>query len=184
MKATEFSQLLQNCQKQHADSQKQLYRQFYNYGMTICSRYARDREEAKEIFNDAFFKVFTKLDMYTPGQSFKAWLNRIIVNTAIDHYRKNQSQIPTVDLVHAQYMETPSTILENLSAKEILALVQHLPPSYRLVFNLHVVEGYSHPEIAQKLDISVGASKSNLAKARSKLKALLYKVHQKSNRYG
>ncbi len=152
--------------------------------MTICSRYASHREEAKEILNDAFFKVFTKLDKYQGDQSFKSWLNRILVNTAIDHYRKRRHDEQTIDLVHASHLRTEESPLEQLSAKELLALVQQLPPSYRMVFNLHVVEGYSHPEIAEKLGISKGTSKSNLSKARLKLQSLFLKMESKNNRYG
>ena len=184
MSTAELYNLIEACKKQDPSSQKRLYQHFYNYGMTVCSRYARDREEAKEIFNDGFYKIFSKIDQYDPGHSFKAWLNKIMVNTAIDHYRKHKTKPQLVDIVHAQHYESDSLALENISAKEILNLVQLLAPSYRMVFVLHVVEGYNHPEIADQLGISVGTSKSNLAKARTKLKAMLYKLDKKTNRYG
>jgi len=179
-----LQQLIQSCKNQDASGQKQLYRHFYSYGMTICSRYARNREEAKEIMNDGFVKIFTKLDKYTPSLSFKAWVNKIFVNTAIDHYRKNKKEPITVDLIHAQYKETNATILEELSARDLLSLVQKLPPSYRIAFNLFVVEGFSHEEIATKLNINKGTSKSNLAKARMKLKAMLQSTGVIKNKYG
>lgn len=184
MNEKELQQIIESCRKQDSDSQKRLYKHFYNYGMTICSRYARNREEAKEIFNDGFFKIFTKLQQYNPDHSFKAWLNRIMVNTAIDHYRKNQTKPQLVDIVHAQHYETRAIAIENISEREILDLVQQLAPSYRMVFTLHVVEGFKHPEIAEKLGITVGTSKSNLAKARTKLKAMLINLEKKTNRYG
>ncbi len=176
--------LIKACKRNDSQSQKALYRHFYNYGMTICSRYARNREEAKEIMNDGFIKVFTKLDQYNLSHSFKAWLNRIMVNTSIDHYRKYQSQPRTVDLIHAQHIESSQNVLENLSSKDILNLVQLLSPSYRMVFNLYVVEGFKHHEIAEKLGISTGTSKSNLAKARLKLKLMIHTLEEKKSKYG
>lgn len=184
MTKEELNELIEACKQRHLYSQKKLYQHFYSYGMTVCMRYARDREEAKEIFNDGFLKVFAKLNQYTPSLSFKAWINRILVNTAIDHYRKYQNKPRTVDIVHAQHFEASSSVLEDLSAQDVLKLVQQLSPAYRVVFSLYVVEGYKHHEIAKKLGISEGTSKSNLAKAKAKLKAMLYKRNEKTNRYG
>lgn len=179
-----LEQLIKACKRKDPESQEALYRHFYNYGMTICSRYARNREEAKEIMNDGFVKVLTKLDQYSFSLSFKAWLSRIMVNTAIDHYRKYQSTPRTVDLIHAKHIETELDVLAELSAKDILALVQKLSPAYRIAFNLFVVEGYKHEEIAKKLGISAGTSKSNLAKARLKLKAMIKVLEDKKTKYG
>ncbi|RMG80303.1 MAG: RNA polymerase sigma factor [Bacteroidetes bacterium] len=169
----QLATLIKACRKQDRASQRELYRHFYNYGMTVCMRYAGTREEAKEILNDAFVKVFLKIDRYSPELSFKGWLNKILVNTAIDHFRKYQNVPQTVDLVHAQHYELEAEAIQNLSVEAILDLVKKLPPAYRVVFNLHAVEGFSHPEIAEKLGISVGASKSNLAKARLRLKSMM-----------
>lgn len=179
-----LTELIKACKKKDPQSQKTLYRHFYNYAMTICSRYARNREEAKEIMNDGFVKIFTKLDHYNFSLSFKAWLNRIMVNTSIDHYRKYQSAPRTVDLVYAQHVETDFSVIQKLSAADILKLVQRLSPSYRIAFNLFVIEGYKHDEIAKKLGISSGTSKSNLAKARLKLKMMIQALEDKKSKYG
>jgi len=184
MTDSELQQLILACRKNDPASQKKLYRHFYNYGMTICSRYAQNREEASEILNDGFVKIFTKMDKYSDHLSFKGWLSRVMVNTAIDAYRKKQSNPLTVDLVHAQHLQTSATALEDMSAKELLKMVQSLPPSYRMAFSLHAIEGFSHAEIGQKLGISIGTSKSNLAKARVKLQALIYSVNEKKSKYG
>ena len=184
MTQEELNDLIKACKKNHLKSQKELYRHFYSYGLTICMRYARDREEAREILNDGFLKVFSKINQYTEGLSFKAWVNRILVNTAIDHFRKYQNSPKTVDIIHAQHFETSATIVQDLNAKDLLKLVQKLPPSYRIVFSLYVVEGYKHHEIATKLGISEGTSKSNLAKAKAKLKAMMIRMNEKANRYG
>ena len=184
MTKSELQQLILACRKNDLSSQKQIYRHFYNYGMTICFRYAQHSEEAREILNDGFVKALTKLDQYTPTLSFKAWLNKILVNTAIDHYRKKQSSPQTVDLIYAQHIETSAGILDELSTQDILKMVQQLSPAYRMVFSLYVVEGFKHKEIAQKLGISVGTSKSNLAKARIKLKAMMQLLDEKKSKYG
>ncbi len=152
--------------------------------MTVCSRYSKDEEEAKEIMNDAFVKVFTKLEKYNNTLSFKAWINKILVNTAIDYFRKNQTVPQTVDLIHAQFVETSEGIVDELSAKELLKLVQKLSPAYRMVFSLYVIEGFKHAEIAQQLEISPGTSKSNLAKARMKLRTLIHSLGDKKSKYG
>lgn len=184
MSEKDLLKIIESCRRQDPASQKRLYQHFYNYGMTVCARYAQNREEAKEIFNDGFYKIFTKIHQYNPEYSFKGWLSRIMVNTAIDHYRKNQTKPQLVDIVHAQHYETQSIAVDNISKKEILQLVQTLAPSYRMVFILHAVEGYKHPEIAERLGITIGTSKSNLAKARTKLKAMLISLEKKSNKYG
>lgn len=184
MPQKELAYHIKKCRTFDPVSQKWIYRHFYNYTMTICSRYAQNREEAKEIMNDGFLKVFTKIDKYKDTLSFKAWINKIMVNTAIDHYRKNQRVPPTVDLVHAQFVEQGHGVLEELSLKDLLKLIQRLSPSYRMVFNLFIIEGFKHEEIAQRLGISVGTSKSNLAKARIKLKALLHSLDDKKSKYG
>ena len=185
MNQPQLQALINACRQNDRQCQEQLYRKFFNYGMTICSRYAQNEEEAREMLNDGFIKVFSRLEQYSDNRSFKGWLNRILVNTAIDYYRKRKHDPQVVELVHAQhYSSVGANALEQIGEKEILALVQKLPPSYRIVFSLHVVEGYSHPEIAEKLGISVGTSKSNLAKARTKLKAMLYKIEEKRNKYG
>jgi len=165
--------IINKCRQHDRDSQRLLYRHFYNYGMTICLRYAAHREEAKEILNDAFVKVFSKLNLYSGELSFKSWLGKILVNTAIDHYRKHQSKPQIVDLEYAENHEVADEALQNLSVQEVFKMVNQLSPAYRMVFNLYVVEGYKHHEIAEKLGISTGASKSNLAKAKMRLRQMI-----------
>ena len=153
---------------------------FYNYAMSICLRYSKDREEAVEIVNDGFVKMFTKLDRYKDNTSFKAWLRRILINASIDYYRKNEKHYHNVDISYAKYEYITEDALSKISEKEIIELIQELPPSYRVVFNLFVIEGFNHREIASKLGISVGTSKSNLAIARSKLKRRLLIMNKQS----
>lgn len=141
--------------------------------MGVCLRYSRTYEEAVEIVNDGFMKIFTNLDKYTQGLSFKGWFRKVMVHTAIDYYRRNEKHYNSLDISHAQYEPSTETALDKISEKEIIAAIQRLPPSYRMVFNLYVIEGFKHEEIGNQLNISVGTSKSNLAMARSKLKKIL-----------
>lgn len=168
-----ISKLLDSCMTGNRNSQDRLYKEYYGYAMGICLRYSRSREEAIEIVNDGFFKIFTKLDRYTRGRSFKGWLRKVMINSAIDYYRRNEKHYATLNISHANYAEKSATVLDKLSESEIISAIQLLPPSYRMVFNLFVIEGFRHEQIAEHLGISVGTSKSNLAIARSKLQKIL-----------
>lgn len=141
--------------------------------MGVCLRYARSRDEAIEIVNDGFYKIMTNLDKYSPGLSFKGWVRRIMINCAIDHFRRNEKHYDNVDISFVRDENLRPEVLDQLSTEVIMQAVQNLPPSYRIVFNLYCIEGFHHAEIAQKLNISEGTSKSNLNIARTKLKKAL-----------
>ena len=153
--------------------------------MKVCVRYAQHHEEAEEMLNDSFVKVFQKIRThYNPALSFKAWFNKILVRTAIDYFRKRQPILFSEDIGMLQ-VSREDDLIDHLSAQEVLSLVQSLPPSYRIVFNLHAIDGYKHPEIADMLSISEGTSKSNLAKARKHLQLKIGQWYQeKKNSYG
>ena len=169
----ELYKLLDSCRKGNRNSQDRLYREYYAYSMGICLRYSRTREEAIEILNDGFIKIFNKLDKYSKGLSFRGWLRKIMINSAIDYFRRNEKHYHSLDISHMQYEASPESVLDNLSEQEVIEAIQLLPPSYRMVFNLHIIEGYKHEEIANQLNISVGTAKSNLAIARKKLQRIL-----------
>jgi RNA polymerase sigma-70 factor, ECF subfamily len=174
MSKNELQDIINGCRLGHKLSQKQLYRLFYRYGMNICNRYARSEEEAEEMLNDAFLRIFSKIEMYDDNLSFPAWLHTIVVRSAINYLKKYQKFVGTDDI---QIAETYATFNENilsiLSAEEIIGLVKRLPPSYRAAFNLSVVEGYPHAEIAAMLGISEGTVRSNLMIARQKLQDMV-----------
>lgn len=149
---------------------------FYAYGMSITLRYADSHDQAAVILNDAFMKVFDNLGKYDINRDFKPWLRKIIVNTAINHFHKNKKNWTWSDLDEArEEMAEKETIISGISYKEIIEMVQELSPAYRTVFNLHVIEGFKHSEIAEMLGISEGTSKSNLAKAKKNLRVILEK---------
>lgn len=163
-------------------AQRTLYKQFYNYGMSIAIRYAENHEEAEEILNDTYMKVFKNLDKYSPNLSFKAWFRRILINTAIDYHRKYKKYRYTMGITHAQGVMTDTDTLANISAQEILLLVQELSPSYRTVFNLYVVEGYKHKEVGEMLGITEATSRATLATARLKLQKKLLETQNYNQR--
>ena len=149
--------------------------------MSICDRYANREDDAMEILNDGFLKIFKEIANFKPAysdvvSSFKGWLRKIMIYTAIDHYRKHHkhNEVAELDgaLVHLQ--ANNDTPIDKISYDEIIQYIQHLTPGYRTVLNLFIIEGYSHEEIAGMLNISVGTSKSNLAKARKQLQKILF----------
>jgi len=179
----ELYQLLNGCIKQDRKCQKALYKAFYGFSMSICLRYAADRDDAAEVLNQGFYKVFTKIETYDASRPFKAWIGRIMTNTAIDHYRANLKMAYAEDLENAEHIGEVSVADNNLNYNDLLGMVQQLPQGYRTVFNLFAIDGYSHEEIANMLNINVGTSKSNLFKARQKLKQMILNADATANNY-
>jgi RNA polymerase sigma factor (sigma-70 family) len=172
--------LLRGCQKNDRESQARLYRVFYSYAMSICLRYADSRDEAAEILNDGFMKIFKALKKFDVRRPFKPWMRTIIVNTAINHYREKQRS-PRLDDINENRPSPEEDALSGISYQEILELLAALPASYRTVFNLFVIEGYKHDEIARMLNISTGSSKSLLWKAKESLKKQLLNLFEISH---
>ena len=170
----DFLRILEGCKKENRNSQRALYEQYYGYGLSISLRYAYNREEAVEILNDAFIKVFSKLHQYDLEQPFKPWFRRILIHSAIDYHRA-QHKFPThIDIDSVIYLlddELPLPVLS--STEDALPLVQALPPQYRMVFNLYVMEEYDHKEIAAMLGITESTSRANLARAKEKLRDMI-----------
>lgn len=153
------------------------YEHFYAYGMSICLRYTKSRSEATEVLNEAFMKVFTRLGMYDRQKSLKGWIRRIMINTSIDYYRQNYRYAACEPMDRAVHVSAPESILSTISYEEIIREIKELSPAYQMVFNLYVIDGYKHEEIAEKLGISVGTSKSNLSRARATLQKSLAKLY-------
>lgn len=176
---TKVVKLLDACLNNDRQYQKMFYQHFYAYAMSICLRYTKDRSEATEVLNDGFLKVFTKLGMYDRSKSLKGWIRRIMINTAIDLYRhESRYALQSDQLNSAQEVPAQELTISSLSYGEIIQEIQGLTPAYRTVFNLYVIDGYTHEEIAGKLHISVGTSKSNLSRAKAILQKRLVKIYQ------
>ncbi len=161
------------CACRESWAQQLLYEEFYGSMMALCLRYAGSEQDALDILHEGFIKVFRHIGRYQPDTSLHAWIRRIMVNTAIDYYRKSlrrrTEDIETVfELSHEE-----ADAVSQCSEKQILEAIQQLTPMYRAVFNLYVIEGYSHKEIGEMLAITESTSRSNLVKARQKLKEIL-----------
>lgn len=168
-----LKEIIKGCQKGRSKDQERIYKMFYGLGMSICRRYANNNWEAEEIVNTGFLKVFKHIKDYKEEGSFKGWFSTLMIRTAIDHYRKNHHTHIDVDINEIHYLGYENDFLDKLSAEEIIGLIQKLPPVYRTVFSLFIIEGYSHAEIATQLRINEGTSRSNLAKARAKMQEMI-----------
>ncbi len=185
----QFYILLKACIEKNRESQKKLYSIFFEYASGICLRYANNEEDAIEVMNDGFLKIFTELKKFeckhdNPIAAFKAWLKKIMIYTAIDNYRKNKKHNQLTELNDEVLMVASGdeTNLDKLSFKEIIACVQKLPPAYKTVFSLYVLDGFTHDEISKQLGIAIGTSKSNLSKARVHLQKMIIAI-QKNEQY-
>ncbi len=175
--------ILAGCLINDRGSQKELYQLLKGYAMKICYRYQNQAEETEEIMNEGFLKLFKNIHQFDQTRhtditiALKGWFKRILINTCIDHYRKNSS-FPKTKILSDEsekIADHTETGLDALSYKEIIEAIRQLSPAYRTVFNLFVIDGLTHEEISDKLGISVGASKSNLSKARENLRKILVK---------
>ena len=167
------NELIQGCRLSNRLAQKFLYERFFGRVFGIAMRYTKNQEEAIDILNTAFLKVFTSLDKYEDNSNLAGWIAKIVFNTAIDHVRRNTKYRQVMDF----NVETDGSVgndsLDNLQAEDLYRLIQKLPASSRSVFNLYVIDGYKHKEISELLDISVGTSKWHLSNARKELQELI-----------
>lgn len=165
------NQLIEGCEKGERRAQKALYDQFSGKMFAVCLRYVNDRETARDLLQDGFVKVFHSIGTYTGSGSFEGWVRRIFVNVALEYLRRNDVLREAIDL--DQVVESPrseSSALSELSAAELMRLIQRLPTGFRTVFNLFAIEGYSHREIAEMLKISESTSRSQYVRARQVLR--------------
>ena len=169
-------QLVTGCLKGEPLAQKELYRAYARKMMSICMRYAPGREQAQDILQDGFVKVFQKMDLYRGDGPLGGWIARTMVNTALDHIRRNKPYDHSLDLTEAEHLHSEDAqVLGQMSTGELMELIQALPPGYRAVFNLFAIEGYAHKEISEMMGISENTSKSQFMKARAYLRKLLPK---------
>ncbi|OEK07515.1 hypothetical protein BFP71_00390 [Roseivirga misakiensis] len=168
--------IINGCKENDRQSQQELYRNFYSYGMSICLRYTGSEADAVEVLNDGFLKIFKNIKKFDIEKSFKPWLRRILVNTCIDHIKKNAKHNHLVDITEAAVESTQQEAPDHdLSYQEILTKIGELSPAYRAVFNLYVIDGFKHHEIAEQLGITTSTSKANLTRAKAALRAMLGK---------
>lgn len=174
-------ELILACRKQNRKAQKMLYERYSPAMFGVCRRYVKAREAAEDVLVEGFFKVLTKIGQYSGEGSFEGWIRRIIVNEALMHIRKNQKHKPTIEINNNLDRPTKITIQDEMQANDILGLMNKLPTGYRTVFNLYVIEGYKHREIADILDISINTSKSQLILAKKRMQELVKKQESDVN---
>jgi RNA polymerase sigma factor (sigma-70 family) len=160
-------EIFEGCLRREVKAQKAFYQHFSSTMYAVCLRYSNAKEDAKDILQDGFVKVFSKLDQYTGKGSLEGWMKRIFINTALEHYRVNKVYQQQSDVDEAYSISVKSVALEQITQKEILHLLNQMAPGYRTVLNMYVIEGYNHAEIAEILGISEGTSKSQLSRARA-----------------
>lgn len=165
--------LLDGCRKGDPASQKEVYARYYGLGMNVTLRYSPTREEAAEVLNDAFIKVFRHIHRFNPAFPFTPWFRRIVVNTAIDHFRTTRKVPDMLPLMETDEPVEGVVWPETASDIDWLPLLRQLSPGYRIVFNLYVMEEYTHEEIGELLGITASASRSNLTRAKTRLRELL-----------
>lgn len=165
-------ELIAGCKQEDRRAQKAMYERFAPLAFSICKRYLKTREDAEDVLVDALYKVLTNIHQYKGAGSFEGWVRRIIVNESLMFLRKKHNFNLTLELKDIDIPET-SSIVDELAAQDILDLLDRLPTGYRTIFNLYVLEGFKHREIAEILDISINTSKSQLILARKRLQHLL-----------
>lgn len=162
-------ELIKGCIRENRHCQRALYERFAGKMMTVCVRYTRHRLEAEDILQEGFIKVFNNISKFRGKGSFEGWIRRIMINTALSNYNKSSFKKELIGLEDYQSgVEQPKAI-QKLTADEIMAVINTLPDGYKIVFNLYVIEEYSHKEIAEMLDITPSTSRSQLVKARRML---------------
>lgn len=164
------TEIIQRCKSGDLKYQEKLYKHFYGYAMGVGLRYLADRDDVLEVVNDSFIKVFKAIQFYNESHPFKAWLRRIVVNTAIDYQRKNLKYQNNVAIEEAVFVGRAAEAVDSISAKEILKLLSYLPETHRTVFNLYEIDGYSHDEIGEILNIPVSTSRVYLSRAKERLR--------------
>lgn len=171
----DFKAIISDCIDGSRKAQSMLYHHFAPKMFGVCLRYAKDATEAEDNMQEGFIKVFTNLKNFRHDGSLEGWIRRIMINVSLEKIRKQHLLYPVEDVAIYDSVNFSDDVIAKIAADDLMKLIQQLPPRYRLVFNLYVIEGMSHQEIAKEMSITQGTSKSNLARAREILKK---KVHE------
>jgi RNA polymerase sigma factor (sigma-70 family) len=171
-----INDLMEGCKAGNRQMQEMLYKQTASKMLAVCMRYAKDRMEAEDVLQMGYVKIFQKVKEYRGEGSFEGWIRRIMVNTAIESYRKNLRTLSIVPIEDAYEQPSQSFDYSSLGMQDLMKVIQKLADGYRMVFNMYIIEGYSHKEIAETLGITEGASKSQLSRARAILQQEIIKM--------
>ena len=178
--------IIEGCVAGKRSAQSALYRKYAAVMLAICLRYAQNRDEAEDILQEAFLKIFQNIQCYRSEGSFEGWMKRIMINHALNYYRKNRKQpfledIESINETEIMEKDEQPSAHAPVSAEKLTSLIQMLPPGYRMVFNMYVFEEYSHKEISQELSISENTSKTQLLKARRMLRKKIIEMNLLKN---
>jgi len=174
-------ELIAKCRKGNSSAQASLYEKYSGKMFSVCLRYIKEQNEAEDTMIQGFMKVFNKIDQFKEAGSFEGWIRRIMVNESLTYLRRNKNMYLEVDIEHADRTPDYNSLDASLEVEDLMNMVRELPMGYRTVFNLYAIEGYSHKEIADSLDITVNTSKSQLSRARKMLQNILLASEQGGN---
>ncbi len=172
----EIGEIIQGCIHKNEKSREVLYRKFFGYAMSVALLYANDRGDATEIVNDSFIKIFKEIRKFDTSMSFKSWFRRIVINTAIDRFRKESRKRTMIQVDELPVHDTEPGVISKISAEEIFSLLNNLPLIHKTIFCLYEIEGYSHEEIAKELKIPESSCRVYLTRAKKRLQEL-YRLH-------
>ncbi|MCK5823716.1 MAG: RNA polymerase sigma factor [Bacteroidales bacterium] len=173
-----IDKIIKGCVAGNIKYQEMLYKQFSGKMFAVCLRYAKDYTEAEDVLQEGFIKIFEKINQFKFKGSFEGWIRRIMVNTALDKYRKQNLLHTVVDINEYAEDFNYDDVISNITSKDILKLIQQLSPKYKMVFVSYAIEGYTHKEISEMMGISIGTSKSNLSRARQILQDKINKYYK------
>lgn len=162
----QLEEIILKCREENSSAQTALYNLFSSRMYGVCLRYSKNTAEAEDILQEGFVRVFSKISQFEFKGSFEGWMRRIMVNTALEKFRKQDRLYPVEEMKVFESTEWSEETISAITADDLLGIIQELPPRYRMVFNLYAIEGYSHQEIGEMMNISEGTSKSNLSRAR------------------
>lgn len=166
---TQLDDIIKGCVAGKAVSQEALYKKYSRKLFGICLRYTKDYSAAEDVLQEGFIKIFTNISSFKGTGSFEGWIRRVVVNTALERFRKQFQLYPISEINESEISLKYDDVLADINAKDLLDLIKELPPAYKMVFNLYAIDGFSHKEIGELLNISIGTSKSNLSRARKLL---------------
>ena len=175
---SEINNILSRVRKNDPKAQKTLYDKYAPLFYGICLRYMKNKQEAEDVLVESFYRIFSKIHQYNDKGSFEGWMKRIVINSNLMQIRKNNNLSLHVDIESAYHLKEDPTALADLQHAELLELMDDLPNGYRTVFNLYIIEGYKHREIAEQLGISINTSKSQLILAKKRMQELYKKKHK------
>jgi RNA polymerase sigma-70 factor (ECF subfamily) len=175
-------EVIKGCRKNSRLHQQMLYEHYAPKMFALCLRYSADHMQAEDFLQEGFVKVLTRIEQYTGPGSFEGWIRRIMINTALQHLRKQKNTPAEVDIENSPDIAATDDVLSDMAVEDLTKLIQTLPAGYRLVFNMFVVEEYTHKEIAAELGITEGTSKSQLARARQLLQKMIKKNENFQNK--